>query len=187
MPRRIRDSRDSDIAAVCAIYGHHVLHGAASFEEAPPTADELARRRGDVLGRGLPYLVAEIDEVVVGYAYASPYRARSAYRFSIENSVYVDHRRHRCGIGGALLAALIAQCERGAWRQMIAVIGDSANLPSIALHQGLGFRMVGTLRSVGFKFGRWVDTVLMQRELGAGGETLPRDAMRNEEVGSNGG
>jgi phosphinothricin acetyltransferase len=183
----IRDSRDADVAAICAIYGHHVLHGAASFEETPPTADELARRRADVLARGLPYLVAEIDDEVVGYAYASPYRARSAYRFSIENSVYVDHRRHRGGIGRALLAALIAQCECGAWRQMIAVIGDSANLPSIALHARLGFRMVGTLRSVGFKFGRWVDTVLMQRELGTGSETLPRGVIRNEEVGSSGG
>ncbi len=162
-------------------------HGSASFEEEPPSAEELARRRADVLGRGLPYLVAEIDGEVVGYAYASPYRARSAYRFSIENSVYVDHRRHRRGIGRALLAALIERCERGARRQMIAVIGDSANVSSIALHEQLGFRMVGTLRSVGFKFGRWVDTVLMQRELGAGGRTLQRDVTRDEEIGINGG
>src|SRR5690349_19675048 len=130
MPCLIRDSRDADVAAICAIYRHHVRHGSASFEEAPPSADEIARRRADVLGRGLPYLVAEIDDEVAGYAYASPYRARSAYRFAIENSVYVDHRRHRGGIGGALLAALISRCELGAWRQMIAVIGDSANVAS---------------------------------------------------------
>jgi L-amino acid N-acyltransferase YncA len=183
----IRDSKDLDIAAVHAIYAYYVLHGSASFEEEPPSAAELARRRADVLGRGLPYLVAEIDDVVVGYAYASPYRARSAYRFSIENSVYVDHRHHRRGIGRALLAALIERCERGAWRQMIAVIGDSANVSSIALHEQLGFRMVGALRSVGFKFGRWVDTVLMQRELGAGGRALPGAATQDEEVGSSGG
>jgi phosphinothricin acetyltransferase len=187
MPCLIRDAQDADIAAVAAIYGHHVLHGSASFEEAPPTADEIARRRADVLGHGLPYLVAEIDDEVVGYAYASPYRARSAYRFSIENSVYVDHRRHRGGIGHALLATLIGHCERGPWRQMIAVIGDSANVASITLHERFGFRMVGTLRSAGFKFGRWVDTVLMQRELGAGDGTLPRDVLRNEEVGRSGG
>ncbi len=187
MPLLIRDSRDVDIAAVQAIYAHHVLHASASFEETPPGVDELARRRADVLARGLAYLVAEIDDEVVGYAYASPYRARSAYRFSIENSVYVDHRRHRCGIGRALLAALIARCDDGPWRQMIAVIGDSANTASIALHGRLGFRMVGTLRASGFKFGAWVDTVLMQRALGAGDRTLPLDARREEGIGSSSG
>ena len=185
----IRDSQDADIAAISAIYAHHVRHGAASFEEEPPSPAEIARRRADVLARGLPHLVATIDDEVVGYAYASPYRARSAYRFTIENSVYVDHRRHRGGIGRALLSALIERCEAGTsgtsasstpWRQMIAVIGDSANVPSIALHERLGFRMVGTLRAVGFKFGRWVDTVLMQRELGAGDSRLPGDPARQE-------
>ena len=191
MPCVIRDSTEPDVAAVQAIYGHHVLHGSASFEEEPPSVVELARRRADVLGRGLPYLVAEIDDEVVGYAYASPYRARSAYRFSLENSVYVDHRRHRNGIGRTLLAALIARCESGDWRQMIAVIGDSANVSSIALHERLGFRMVGTLRAVGFKFGRWLDTVLMQRELGAGDRALPTEVLRREGqpegIGSGGG
>ena len=187
MPVLIRDSQDADIPALGAIYGHHVRHGLASFEEAPPSADELARRRADVLGRGLPYQVAEIDGKVIGYAYASPYRARSAYRFSIENSVYVDHRRHRGGIGRALLSALIARCEGGTWRQMVAVIGDSANVASIALHERLGFRMVGTLRAVGFKFGRFVDTVLMQRELGSGDRTLPAEAAHHEGGGSSGG
>jgi phosphinothricin acetyltransferase len=183
----IRDSQQADVAAISAIYAHHVRHGCASFEEEPPSPEEIARRRADVLARGLPYLVAEIDDEVVGYAYASPYRARSAYRFSIENSVYVDHRRHRGGIGRALLTALVARCEAGTWRQMIAVIGDSANVSSIALHERLGFRMVGTLRAVGFKFGRWVDTVLMQRELGDGQSTLPSDASRREGVGASGG
>ena len=187
MPCLIRDSREEDIATVHEIYGYYVRHGTASFEEEPPSGDELARRRSSVLDNGLPYLVAEIDDEVVGYSYVSPYRTRSAYRFSIENSVYVDHRRHRGGIGRTLLAALIARCEHGPWRQMVAVIGDSANVSSIVLHERLGFRMVGTLRSVGFKFGRWVDTVLMQRELGAGDGTLPQEVTRHEEVGSSGG
>ena len=161
----VRDSTEGDIAALQAIYAHHVLHGAASFEEAPPTVAEMQRRRADVLARGLPYLVAETSGRVVGYSYASPYRARPAYRFSIENSVYVEHGRARAGIGRALLSALIARCERGDWRQMIAVIGDSANAASIGLHAELGFRRVGTLENVGFKFGRWLDSVLMQRAL----------------------
>jgi L-amino acid N-acyltransferase YncA len=161
----VRDSSEDDMAAVQAIYAHHVLHGAASFEEEPPALDEMLRRRADVLARGLPYLVAEVDGRVAGYSYASPYRARPAYRFSIENSVYVAPGRVRAGIGRALLAALIARCELGPWRQMIAVIGDSANAASIGLHAELGFRNVGTLHDVGFKFGRWVDSVLMQRAL----------------------
>jgi L-amino acid N-acyltransferase YncA len=173
MPCLIRNSTEADVTAVHTIYGYHVLHGTASFEEQPPSTSELARRRDDVLGRGLPYLIAEIDGEVVGYSYAGPYRARSAYRFSIENSVYVDHRRHHRGVGQALMEALIERCEAGAWRQMMAVIGDSANIASIALHERLGFRMVGTFRSAGFKFGRWLDTVLMQRDLGAGDRTVP--------------
>lgn len=180
MPCLIRDSREEDIATVHEIYGYYVRHGTASFEEEPPSEDELARRRASVLDHGLPYLVAEIDDAVVGYSYASPYRTRSAYRFSIENSVYVDRRHHRRGIGQALLAALIARCETGQWRQMIAVIGDSANISSIALHERLGFRNVGTLRSVGFKFGLWVDTVLMQRELSSGDRNMPVDVARRE-------
>jgi L-amino acid N-acyltransferase YncA len=161
----VRDSREEDVAQVQAIYAHHVLHGAASFEEEPPTLAEMQRRRADVLDRGIPYLVAEIDGRVAGYSYASPYRARPAYRFTLENSVYVDPARPRAGTGRALLAALIARCEAGEWQQMIAVIGDSANAPSIGLHAALGFRRVGTLHAVGFKFGRWIDSVLMQRAL----------------------
>ena len=162
----VRDARDDDVAAIQAIYAHHVLHGTASFEEEAPPPAEMMRRRADVLARGLPYLVAEIDGTVAGYSYATPYRTRSAYRFSIENSVYVDHVRHRGGIGRALLNELIARCEQGDWRQMIAVIGDSAHVASIGLHASLGFRTVGTLEAVGFKFGRWLDSVLMQRRLG---------------------
>jgi L-amino acid N-acyltransferase YncA len=161
----IRDSREDDMAEVVAIYAHHVLYGAASFEEEPPALAEMTRRRADALDRGLPYLVAERDGHVVGYSYATPYRARSAYRFTIENSVYVTNELGGAGIGRALLAALIARCEAGEWRQMIAVIGDSHNAASIGLHAKLGFRPIGTLRAVGFKFGRWVDSVLMQREL----------------------
>ena len=166
----VRDARDDDMGAVQAIYAHHVLHGTASFEEEPPPLAEMRRRRADVLARGLPYLVAELDGRVTGYSYATPYRARSAYRFSIENSVYVDHARHRSGVGRALLTELIARCERGDWRQMIAIIGDSAQAGSIGLHASLGFRHVGTLQAVGLKFGRWLDTVLMQRALGQGAE-----------------
>jgi len=166
----VRDARDDDMGAVQAIYAHHVLHGTASFEEEPPPLAEMRRRRADVLARGLPYLVAELDGRVTGYSYATPYRARSAYRFSIENSVYVDHARHRSGVGRALLTELIARCERGDWRQMIAIIGDSAQAASIGLHESLGFRHVGTLQAVGLKFGRWLDTVLMQRALGQGAE-----------------
>jgi len=166
----VRDARDDDMAQVQAIYAHHVLHGTASFEEEAPPLAEIQRRRADVLARGLPYLVAEIGGRVAGYSYATPYRTRSAYRYSIENSVYVDHARHRAGIGRTLLTALIARCEQGDWRQMIAVIGDSAHAASINLHASLGFRNVGTLEAVGFKFGRWLDSVLMQRALGKGAE-----------------
>lgn len=164
----VREARDDDMGAVQAIYAHHVLHGTASFEEEPPPVAEMRRRRADVLARGLPYLVAEIAGQVAGYSYATPYRARSAYRFSIENSVYVDHARHRSGVGRALLTELIVRCERGDWRQMIAVIGDSAQAASIGLHASVGFRHIGTLQAVGLKFGRWLDTVLMQRALGQG-------------------
>src|SRR5262249_4683035 len=136
---KIRESGEGDMDAVARIYAHHVLHGLASFEEEPPTVAELTRRRADVLGRKLPYLVAESDGAVVGYSYASPYRARSAYRFTLEDSVYVDKEAVGRGIGRALLSATIARCEQGGWRQMIAVIGDSANHPSIELHRRLGF------------------------------------------------
>lgn len=162
----IRASCEEDVAAVQSIYRHHVLYGTSSFEEVPPSVDELKDRRNDVLEFGLPYLVAEWNGEIAGYAYASPYRSRSAYRFTIENSVYVDHRLSRRGIGRALLAGLVIRCSKDDWRQMIGVIGDSNNVASITLHQRCGFVHAGVLRAVGFKFGRWIDTILMQRALG---------------------
>ena len=169
----IRPSQPEDVAAIQGIYAHHVLHGAASFEEVPPGVDEIARRRAEVLDRGLPYLVAQMDSAIVGYAYASPYRARSAYRYTLEDSVYIRAGFAGCGLGRTLLTELLATCSAGPWRQMIAVIGDSGNAASIGLHHSLGFETVGTLRSVGYKFGKWTDSVLMQRELGAGDGTAP--------------
>ncbi len=162
----IRDALEEDLGAIERIYAHHVRHGLASFEEVPPTIDELRARRAAVLDSGLPYLAAELDGEVVGYAYAGAYRPRPAYRYTIEDSVYVEEGLRGLGLGGALLATLIERCEAGPWRQMLAVIGDSANAGSIALHRRLGFRYVGNFESVGFKLGRWVDTVLMQRALG---------------------
>lgn len=159
--------------AVEAIYRHHVLHGLASFEEVPPSLDELLTRRAAVLEIGLPYLVAVEGQAVVGYAYATRYRPRPAYRFSIEDSVYVADGLGGRGIGVALLGALIERCEAGPWRQMLAVIGNSENTASIALHTRLGFKLIGTFESAGFKHGRWVDTVLMQRSLGPGDSRLP--------------
>jgi L-amino acid N-acyltransferase YncA len=172
----ITDATETDIEAVREIYAHHVLNGLASFEEEPPGLDEMRWRYAQASRQGLPYLVAKRGGRVLGYAYVSPYRARSAYRFSIENSVYVRDGMAGNGIGGALLDALLARCEKGPWRQMVAIIGDSGNEGSIALHRSRGFRKVGTLRAVGFKRGRWVDTMFMQRELGAGSATLPSSA-----------
>jgi L-amino acid N-acyltransferase YncA len=163
----VRDLCEEDIACVQAIYAFHVLHGLASFEEEPPSIEEIGRRHAEIRARGLPYLVAEQDGEIAGYSYATPYRTRSAYRFTLENSVYVDYRLHRRGVGYALLSTLIARCSTDGWRQMVAVIGDSENVASIALHQRLGFCLAGTLRAVGYKFGRWIDSVLMQRVLGA--------------------
>ncbi len=171
---RIRPSEERDIGAIAAIYGHHVLHGTGSFETEPPGEEEMRRRRADILARGLPYLVAEgEDGTILGYAYASAYRPRAAYRNTVENSVYVRHDVVGRGIGRLLLAELISQCEALGARQMVAVVGDSANLASVRLHEALGFRLVGTLRSVGRKHGRWLDTVLLQRPLGEGDQTDP--------------
>lgn len=161
------------MSAVTAIYAKHVLHGLASFEEVPPPLDEMKSRRAGVLKLHLPYLVAELDNHVAGYAYATFYRARPAYRYTVEDSVYVADGLHGRGIGTALLAELIARCEQGPWRQMLAVIGDSDNAPSIALHRRLGFTSCGTLAAVGFKHGRWVDSVFMQRALGPGDSQKP--------------
>jgi L-amino acid N-acyltransferase YncA len=171
---RVRASAEADLPAVAAIYAHHVRHGLGSFEEEPPDVAELRRRRAEVLRRGLPYLVAEDgDGTVLGYAYAAPYRARSAYRFSLEDSIYVAPAVERRGVGRALLGALLERCAALGYRQMIAVIGDSGNFGSIGLHERMGFRRVGLLPAVGFKHGRWVDSVLMQRELGEGAAAPP--------------
>lgn len=170
---RVRDAAEEDLPAIAGIYAFHVLHGLATFEEVPPTVEELRSRRAAILGHGLPYLVAEVDGEVVGYSYATAYRPRPAYRHTVEDSVYVHEGRQGRGVGRALLTELIARCSAGPWRQMVAVIGDSGNVASIALHGSLGFEAVGTLRGVGFKLGRWVDTVLMQRALGRGSGALP--------------
>lgn len=169
----VRDATDVDIAAVQKIYAHHVLHGLASFEEIPPSTNELQARRAAILDAGLPYLVAEQHGEVVGYAYAASYRPRAAYRFTVENSVYIADGQEGNGIGSVLLDALIQHCEQGPWCQMLAVIGNSENAASIALHHRMGFTVVGTFEAVGFKHGRWVDSVLMQRALGDGASCSP--------------
>jgi phosphinothricin acetyltransferase len=169
----IRESADTDMRRVQHIYAHHVLHGSASFDEAPPTLGDLLAQRVEARRHGLPYLVAVYDGVVAGYCYATPYRSRSAYRYSIENAVYVANGMTRRGIGRALLTAMIARCDDGPWRQMIAVIGDSRNAASVNLHRRLGFRQIGTIRAVGWKFSQWTDTVLMQRPLNGGNIAPP--------------
>jgi L-amino acid N-acyltransferase YncA len=164
----LRSATDADLSAIQAIYSHWVSTGTGSFELEAPTVDEMGRRRADVLSRGLPYLVAEAHGVVAGYAYANWFRPRPAYRFSVENSVYVHPDQRRGGVARLLMLELMARCEMVGARQMVAVIGDSANAGSIGLHKALGFRHIGTLQSTGWKFDRWLDTVLMQRALGAG-------------------
>lgn len=169
----IRPSRDDDMGVLTEIYRHHVLHGTASFETEAPDLAEMARRRAELVGRGMPHLVLEQAGAIRGYAYAGPYRPRAAYRDTVENSVYLAPDAIGLGFGRLLLEALIAACTELGLRQMVAVVGDSDNLPSIRLHERLGFRRVGTLQAVGFKHGRWLDTVLLQRALGAGDTTLP--------------
>jgi L-amino acid N-acyltransferase YncA len=161
----IRDAAPDDIPAIRAVYAHHVLHGAGSFEEEPPSIETMMARFDAVKMRGLPWLVAEIDGAVAGYAYARPYHERSAYRFTLEDAVYIAPGRVRAGIGRALLSDVLARCAAGGYRQMIAIIGDSENHGSIGLHRALGFRHVGTLDRVGLKFGRWLDSVIMQKDL----------------------
>jgi phosphinothricin acetyltransferase len=170
-PRRgalVRDAGEADMVAVRGIYAHYVLNSLVTFEEAPPALEEMVARRLKSVGIGMPYLVAEADGQIFGFAYAAPYHTRPAYRFTVEDSVYVADGMSGRGIGSALLGEVISRCERGPWRQMLAIVGDSANAASIALHRRFGFELVGTLRAVGFKFGRWVDTPLLQRALGPG-------------------
>ena len=173
MAVELRPAGIDDLPAIHSIYAHHVLHGLASFEEQPPSVDELARRYRDVIGRGLPYLVAEYGMDVAGYGYCAPYRARSAYRYALEDSIYLRHDMAGRGIGKRLLEELVRRSEGLGYRQIIAVIGDSANAASIGVHAACGFLRVGTLRSVGFKLGRWVDSVYMQLPLGPGDASRP--------------
>ena len=172
-PVSIRDATVDDLATIQATYAHHVNHGLASFEEAPPDIGEISRRRTAARDRDLPYLVAEMNGAVRGFAYASPFRARSAYRYTIEDSVYVAPDALGVGIGSALLSVLIERCTERGFRQMVAVIGDSANQASIGLHAKHGFVQTGLMPAVGFKLGRWVDSVRMQRPLGDGDKILP--------------
>ena len=169
----IRPAGPQDIAAITRIYADAVEHGTATFEIEPPDAAEMARRQQALLADGLPYLVAEQAGVVAGYAYAGRYHARPAYRWTLEDTIYVAPAFHRRGLGRLLMARLIVEAEARGFRQMVAVIGDSANAASIALHVAVGFRLIGTLQSVGFKHGRWRDTVLMQRPLGNADATPP--------------
>jgi L-amino acid N-acyltransferase YncA len=171
----IRPATLTDLPAITAIYREAVLHGTATFELEPPDLAEMTRRFETLARGGFPYLVAFREDVVVGYAYAGAYRPRPAYRFTVENSVYLDPAAHGQRIGTRLMQDLIAACEARGYRQMIAVIGDSANAASVGVHTRAGFEMIGTHPNVGFKFGRWLDTVMMQRALGDGGATLPKD------------
>ncbi|MCR9059683.1 MAG: GNAT family N-acetyltransferase [Rhodobacteraceae bacterium] len=172
MGKLVRPSTDGDMEEVRRIYAHEVFYGLSTFEEFAPDLPEMMKRRQGVLALGMPHLVAELDGKILGFAYASRHRPRPAYNQTIENSVYVAKDMRGTGIGKMLLTALIEECEHGPWRQVVAVIGDSGNAGSIGLHRSLGFRQVGILQSVGFKFGRWVDTVIMQRPLNDGDEAL---------------
>jgi phosphinothricin acetyltransferase len=171
----IRPAALSDIPAITRIYGHAVTHGTASFELEAPTEAEMRKRMETLLAGKFPYIVAELDGAVAGYAYAGPYRARPAYRFSVENSIYVAPEMHRRGIGRVLLKALIEASTARGFRLMIAVIGDSAQKASIGIHKAHGFKDAGVFKNVGYKFGRWLDTVHMQLPLGDGPNTPPKD------------
>ena len=169
----IRASRDEDVAAITAIYTHHVLHGTGTFEIDPPTAQDMAARRADVLAKGLPYLVAEEAGQVLGFAYCNWFKPRPSYRFSAEDSIYIADAARGRGLGRQLLEALAMQAEAAGVRKLLAVIGDSANAGSIGVHRAAGFTDVGVMRSVGWKFGAWRDIVLMEKPLGAGDTTAP--------------
>jgi L-amino acid N-acyltransferase YncA len=180
---KIRAATMADAAALADIYGHNVLHGFGTFEEIVPSTEEMGRRMAAVLRLGLPYLVAEIDGVVAGFACATAFRTREAYRYTVEDSVYIAPDRQGQGIGKALLLAVIAECEVLGLRQMVAMIGDSENAGSIGVHRSCGFEPSGTLRGLGFKAGRWVDVVTMQRQLNAGTDGAPTAAGMDWGVG----
>jgi phosphinothricin acetyltransferase len=169
----IRHSNENDLDAITRIYGHHVLHGTGTFETTPPTRDEMAARRADVLSKGLPWLVIEEQGEIMGYAYGNWFKPRPAYRFSVEDSIYLAPKVAGKGLGRALLAELLATLERCGVRKVMAVIGDSENAGSVGVHRALGFEPVGIVQSCGWKFGRWLDIVLMQRSLGEADRTPP--------------
>ena len=173
MTLTIRPSRDEDVAAITAIYAHHVLNGTGTFETEPPSAADMAARRADVLGKNLPYLVAEENGEVLGFAYCNWFKPRPAYRFSAEDSIYISEAARGRGLGGQLLAALSQAAEAVGVRKLIAVIGDSANAGSVGVHRSLGFTHVGVLKDCGWKFGEWRDVVLMEKVLGEGSTTNP--------------
>lgn len=170
----IRPSRDEDLPAITRIYGHHVLHGTGTFETTPPSVEDMTARRADVLSKQLPWLVVEDDGQVLGFAYGNWFKPRPAYRFSVEDSIYLAPEAAGKGLGRALLAELMAELERGGIRKVMAVIGDSANAGSIGVHTALGFEHVGVVRSCGWKFERWLDIVLMEKTLGAGDSCPPQ-------------
>jgi L-amino acid N-acyltransferase YncA len=172
----IRPSTAADLPAITAIYGWNVVHGTGTFELDAPDEAEMARRRDDVIANGLPWLVAERASRVLGYAYANHFRPRRAYRFCLEDSVYLADDAKGQGLGRLLLAELMARCEAAGARQMLAVIGDSANLGSIGVHRTLGFEHIGVMKAAGWKFDRWLDVVVMQKSLGHGATTEPVDA-----------
>ena len=174
-PITIRASTAADLPAITAVYGWNVLHGTGTFELEAPDEAEMARRRDDVLSKGLPWLVAERGGAVLGYAYANHFRPRRAYRFCLEDSIYLSEDARGQGVGRLLLAELVARCEAAGARQMLAVIGDSANQASIGVHAALGFEPVGVMKSAGWKFERWLDVVLMQKPLGVGDTSAPTD------------
>ena len=169
----IRPSRDEDIPAIAAIYAHHVLNGTGTFETEPPNAADMATRRADVLSKGLPYLVAEQDGEILGFAYGNWFKPRPAYRYSVEDSVYLAPDLHRQGLGRALLAELLTRCETAGIRKVMAIIGDSANAGSVGVHRALGFSQVGIVEACGWKFGAWRDIVIMQKTLGPGSSEPP--------------
>ena len=169
----LRPSTEADLPGITAIYSHHVLHGTGTFETEPPTLADMRTRRADVLAKGLPYLVAVDGDKVLGFAYCNWFKPRPAYRFSAEDSVYVAPDAHRGGIGRVLLAELALQAEKAGIRKLIAVIGDSDNHGSVGVHRAAGFTDVGILKSCGWKFGRWLDVVMMEKTLGLGATRAP--------------
>jgi L-amino acid N-acyltransferase YncA len=171
----IRPATEADLPSITGIYEHAVRYGTATFELIPPDLAEMTRRYRALMDGGYPYLVAEVEGEVIGYAYAGPYRPRPAYRFTVENSIYLKPAIHRRGIGLLLLQRLLGECTARGYRQVVAVIGDSANAGSVGVHTRCGFQMIGTHPNVGLKFGRWLDTVMMQLALGEGATTVPQD------------